>query len=276
MLWPIFIMVLEGFGMDLGPVFSGRGISFAGQIAFYSGGFAPTLRHYIIALLPYNFPRLILNSAIISTLSLCISMPVGIPAAYVLARRGFRGKSALAFLILSLRTISPFAVVIPFLVLYTQTGLWDTHIGLSLVYLVLNLPIVVWMMRGFLGEVPKEYYELAEVEGASDIAILRKVALPMTKAGLVATAIFAFVASWNEYLFAAILTGPSAKTVSRGVVSPPGAGEGLASFRIPEFDSLSVAGVLALIPAVLLILLIRRLLVKGITLGATRVEDDLQ
>ncbi len=266
-IWPLSIMVEEGFRIDIGPFFSGKGTTFVGKFFQGQGGIRVTPIVYLRLLTVDAFPRLVLNSSIIAALSIGISLAVGIPAAYALARYKFSGKALFTSFILILRTISPFAVIVPFFIAYGQLGLFDTYVGMALVYLIINIPIVTLMLRGFFTDIPRSIYEAATTSGASEFTILRKVALPLIIPGLVATVIFAFVATWNEFTFAQFLSGISVKPVSRAVWS--GFGESIESFRVLDFDELNAGGTLALIPALILSLAIKRYMARGLTLGTT-------
>lgn len=266
--YPILISVLEGLRVDLGPIMSGRGASYIGRFFQGSGGIQPSLAIYTRVLVQEAFPRIVLNSTIIAFISIAVSVLVGVPAAYSLARHRFSGKNLFTLMLLALRTISPFAVLVPFYLIYNQLGLYDTHLGMSLAYLIINVPIVVLMMRGFFHDIPKEIYEAASTSGASDMTILRKVALPLAIPGLVATVVFAFVATWNEYLYALILTGIRAKTVSRGVWA--GFGESIEGFGILDYDEMHAGATMALIPAAILALMIKKYLARGFSLGTLK------
>ncbi len=259
--WPLFIGVLEGFDVDIGPLFSGQGITYVGGVPFYSGGFHPNLYNLWTALTVDAFPRLVLNSLVIDGLSIAMALAAGIPAAYFLARSGLKGKSIVQALVFALRTVSPFALVIPLYLVFVQNGLWNTYFGVALAYLIIDLPVVVWMLRGFFAEVPREVYEAAEVSGASERQIFRKVALPEVAFGVLATAILAFVLLWNEFLFANILTGGATKTVSVGIWT--GAGENIGSFKSVEWDQTNMYGILAFVPAFVVIVAIRKYIARG-------------
>ena len=138
---------------------------------------------------------------------------------------------------------------------------------MAIVYLIINVPILTMMMRGFFKDIPKEIFEAAFMSGASDSYILRKIALPLALPGLAAAAVFAFVGTWNEFFYALFLTGTITKTVSRGVWS--GFSESIESFKILEFDELNAGGTLAIIPAVILALLVQKYLARGLTLGVS-------
>ena len=263
--WPVMIMGLEGYDTDISPLFSGQGIRFVGGVPTYSGGIHPTPIHYIDALTLYAFPRLVGNTVLISAISIAVALAAGLGAAYALARVPIRGRGVVSFLLLALRTVSPFVAVVPLYVFYTQNGLWDTYFGVALAEDILILSVVVWMLRGFFADIPREVYEAAAVFGATEWQTFRRVALRMVVPGLVVTCIFAFVLIWNEFIISDILTGGTAKTVAVGVWT--GLGESSAAFRTIAFDDLSAGGFLAWLPAIAVMLAIRRYLAKGYSLG---------
>lgn len=267
-IWPIFIMTLEAFDVDLSPLFSGQGITFIGGVPFYSGGFHPNLANLADAFNIYSFPSLVANSGTISLINIVLAVAAGIPAAYFMARGSVGGGRALGYAVLALRTVSPFAIAIPLYIVFVQSGLWDTYPGVALAYLAVDLPVVVLMLRSFFSDIPREVYEAAEVSGASEQQIFRRVALPLVVAGVAATAIFAFVLIWNEFVLANILTGGATKTVSVGIWT--GAGENIGGFRSVQWDETNMFGLLAFIPAYAVILGIRRYLARGFTLAAAR------
>jgi multiple sugar transport system permease protein len=260
-------MALEGADIDLGPIFSGRGVSYVAGVPYYSGGIYPSLANYRDALLLGNFPRLVFNSTSIAVLSIAIALAAGVPAGYTLARSKLRGVGAIGFLLLALRTVSPFAIVLPLYLTYVQVGLFDTTLGISLAYLVIDVPVVVWMLSGFFSEIPKSLYEAAESSGANERQIFWKIAVPSVAVGMAATAIFAFVLIWNEFLIASLLTASVTKTVSVGVWS--GVGEGFGGLRSANWDEINAGGTLAFIPAYAVLLAVRRYLAKGFSLATT-------
>lgn len=270
-LWTPMIMVLEAFEADIATFFAPPGtVRFVGDIPHFSGGFHPTLIRFIDAFSLQHFPRLALNSTVIGLLSTGLALVVGTPAAYSLARFDLKGKGLFELAILALRTVSPFAIVIPFFIVYSRTGFWDTHLGLSLTYLVITIPVGVWILTSIFRDIPKEIYEAASMTGASEFRVFWRVALPLAIPGLIATAVFAFVLVWNEFLFASILTGADAKTVSVAVWA--GLGETPSGFRIIEFEAQTAAATLAFIPAVAIIILIRRYMTRMLTFGVASRE----
>jgi multiple sugar transport system permease protein len=263
--WPIMTMTFEGLDIDLGPLWSGKGIHFISGVPYYSGGIFPTLANFRDALEWNEFPRLVLNSSTIALLSIGIALAAGVPAGYAIARSRLRGMGAMGFLLLALRTVSPFAIVLPLYLTYVKVGLYDTYLGMSLAYLVIDVPVVVWMLSGFFRDVPQTVYEAAESSGASERQIFWRIAVPSVAVGIAATVIFAFVLIWNEFLMASLLTGAATKTVSLGVWS--GVGEGFGGLQSADWDAINSAGTLAFVPAFALILIVRRYLAKGFSLA---------
>ncbi len=150
---------------------------------------------------------------------------------------------------------------------YVQVGLFDTTLGISLAYLVIDVPVVVWMLSGFFSEIPKSLYEAAESSGANERQIFWKVDVPTVAVGIAATAIFAFVLIWNEFLIASLLTASVTKTVSVGVWS--GVGEGFGGLKSANWDEINAGGTLAFIPAFAVLLAVRRYLARGFSLATT-------
>lgn len=262
--WPIMIMGLEGYSIDLSPLFSGKGVREVGGVPYFSGGIYPTPIHYIDALSLGAFPKLMGNTLAIAGIGIAIALLVGVTAAYILARIPIRGKGFISYTLLALRAVSPFVVVVPLYIIYTRNGLWDTYFGVALAEELVLLSVVVWMLRGFFTDIPKEIYEAAESFGASEGQIFRGIALRMIIPGIVVTALFAFVLVWNEFAIADILTGPTAKTVAVGVWNGLGATSG---FKSVNFDDLNAGGFLAWLPAIAVMLAIRKYLAKGYSLG---------
>ena len=267
-IWPLFTMFNEGMRVDLGPMMSGRGSSYVGRFFQAQGGIRYNPLTFIRAFTFENFPRAVFNSTVIAAISIGLALAVGILGAYALARHKFKGGGILTLSVLVLRTITPLAVIVPFFIVYGQIGLFDTYIGMGLVYLIINIPIVTFMMRAFFADIPQSVYEAASASGASEFQILRKVALPLVIPGILATMVFAFVATWNEFLFAQFLSGVQVKPVSRGVWS--GFAEAIESFKVLDFDELNANAFLALIPALALAFMIKKYVARGFTLGSAR------
>ncbi len=260
--WPIVTMALEGYGIDLSPLFSGKAVRSVGGVPYYSGGIYPTPIFYLDAIRLGQFPKLLANTTIFAAVGIAVALAAGVVAAYALARPPIRGKGVISYLLLALRAVSPFAVVVPLYVTFAQNGLWDTYLGVGLAEDVAVLSVVVWMLRGFFADIPREIYDAAAVFGATEGQIFRRVALRMVIPGIVVTALFAWVLIWNDFVISDIMTGPATKSVAVGVWS--GLGE---SLKQVSFDDLNAGGFLAWLPAIAVMLAIRRYLAKGYSLG---------
>ena len=264
-LYPPIAMGLDGADANIAALFAGNNLVLIAGVPFPQGIFTFTPIHYLDALSLFAFPARVLNSLVIASLSVGIALVVGIPVSYILARVDIRGKGAISFALLALRTVSPFAVVIPLYIFFSRVGLWDTYPGVALAELLLVLTVVVWMVKGFFTDVPPQIYDAASVYAASEWQVFRRVALPIVAGGILVTALFGFVLIWNEFLISVILTGPHTKSVAVGVWT--GLGEGN---RTPDFVDLEAAATLAYIPALVVMLAIRRYLAKGYSLATAR------
>jgi multiple sugar transport system permease protein len=266
--WPIMIMALEGYNIDLGPIFAGRAVTLVGGLQFAPRAFLPTPIYYLKALSVDAYPRLVGDTLLVAALSITLALAVGIPAAYLLARIDVKGKTFIAYLLLALRTVSQFVVIIPLYIAYSRFGLYDSFVGIALAEQVLILSVVVWMLRGFFMDIPRDVYEAATVFGKNEWQVFRRVVLPMVIPGVVVTTLFALVLLWNEFLIADALTGVATRTVAVGVWE--GMSINQLSFSSLAWNSLNAAGALAYMPAIVVLLLIRKYLAKGFSLGMAR------
>jgi multiple sugar transport system permease protein len=202
------------------------------------------------------------NSLIIAGISTLLSMVLGTMAAYSLVRFHTGGEN-LAVWIISQRMMPPIAIVFPVFLIFVWFGLVDTYTGLILLYTAFNLPYVIWMMRGYISEVPIELEESARVDGCTRLGVLLKVVFPMVRTGLFATAVFTFVFAWNEFLFALVLTRTEVVTYPVQVTHYFG---GQSNFWA-KIAALSVLGTLPIFVAVAGL---QRFLVRGISMGAVK------
>jgi len=263
------IMALEGYNIDLGIFFAGRALVIKiGGLAVSPRAIIPTSYYYLQALSIEAYPRLVANTLIIAALSIGIALSVGIPVAYVLARIEVRGKTFISYLLLALRTVSQFVVIIPLYIAYSRLGLFDTFTGIALAEQMLILSVVVWMLRGFFSDIPRDVYEAATVFGKREWQVFRRVVFPMVIPGVVVTTLFALVLLWNEFLVADTLTSLGTRTVAVGVWE--GMSVNQLSFSALAWDQLNAAGTLAYIPAIAVMLAIRKYLAKGFSLGMAR------
>ncbi len=225
--------------------------------------FDPTIKNYAAVLKTSPLVGYALNSLLVASLNTVLCLIVGSMAAYSLARFRFKGADNIAFWILSIRMMPPVAAIIPIYILMKNIGLIDTPWCLVITYLTFNLPFVVWMMKGFFEEIPREIEESALIDGCSDFNIFIRIALPLVAPGLAATAILVFIFSWNEFLFALILTGTRAVTLPVGII-------GYMKETGINWGYMTAGGMLALIPVVVFLILVQKHLVKGLTLGALK------
>jgi len=270
--WPVMVMAFEGYNIDFGVIlagFAGRSaIVIVGGVPIRISSIIPTAYYYLQALSIEAYPRLVVNTLIVAALTIAIALAAGIPVAYVLARIDVKGKTFIAYVLLGLRTVSQYMVIIPLYIAYSRLGIYDTYAGVALAEQLLVLTVVVWMLRGFFSDIPRDVYEAATVFGKNEWQVFRRVVLPMVLPGVVVTTMFALVLLWNEFIIADTLTGVATRTVAVGVW------EGLSvnqlSFNALAWNSLNAAGFLAYVPAITVMLAIRRYLAKGFSLGMAR------
>ena len=203
------------------------------------------------------------NSVITAGVSTLLSVALGLFAAYAFSRFAVSGKDDLLFFILSTRMLPPVVVTIPIFLIYRQLGLYDTTFGLILLYTVFNLSFSVWLMQGFIDEIPREYEEAALVDGYSRFQAFFKIVLPQTITGLAATTVFCFIFAWNEYAFAVMLTAQNARTAPPSIPSVLGTG-GI------EWAQIAAGAMGFLIPVVIVTFALRNYLLRGVTFGAVR------
>jgi multiple sugar transport system permease protein len=161
---------------------------------------------------PSRFGERFLNSVIIGFGSTFLSIFLGTLAAYAFSRFKVPLKDDLLFFILSTRMMPPIAVAIPIYLMYRELGLSDTHLGMILLYTAVNVSLAVWLLKGFIDEIPREYEEAALIDGYTRLQAFRKVVLPQAATGIASTAIFCLIFAWNEYAFAVLLTSGTAQT----------------------------------------------------------------
>jgi multiple sugar transport system permease protein len=212
---------------------------------------------------PSRFGDRYLNSLAIGFGSTLLSVALGTLAAYAFSRFRVPGKDDLLFFILSTRMMPPIAVAIPIYLMYRHLGLNDTHLGLILLYTVVNLSLAVWLLKGFMDEIPREYEEAAMVDGYTRWQAFIKVVLPQAATGIATTAIFCLIFAWNEYAFALLLTSGTAQTSPPFIPTIIGEG-GL------DWPAMAAGTTLFLLPVLLFTVLLRRHLLRGITFGAIR------
>jgi len=210
-----------------------------------------------------NYVPRFVNSLIIAFGSTVLSVGLGVMAAYAFSRFKVPAKDDLLFFILSTRMMPPIAVAIPIYLMYRELGLSDTRLGMILLYSAVNVSLAVWLLKGFIDEIPREYEEAAMVDGYTRLQAFRKVVLPQAATGIVATAIFCLIFAWNEYAFAVLLTSGTAQTAPPFI--PIILGEGG-----QDWPAVAAGTTLFLVPILVFTILLRKHLLRGITFGAVR------
>ena len=212
---------------------------------------------------PSKFAERYLNSLVIGFGSTFLAVLLGTLAAYGFSRFRVPLKDDLLFFILSTRMMPPIAVAIPIYLMYREIGLSDTRLGMILLYTAVNVSLAVWLLKGFIDEIPREYEDAAMVDGYTRLQAFVKVVLPQAATGIAATAIFCLIFAWNEYAFAVLLTSGAAQTAPPFI--PIIIGEGG-----QDWPAVAAGTTLFLIPIVVFTVLLRKHLLRGITFGALR------
>jgi multiple sugar transport system permease protein len=209
------------------------------------------------------YPDRFMNSLIVAITSTVLAVGMGTITAYGFSRFKVKWEQDWLFFILSTRMLPPVVVAIPMFLMYRAVGLNDTHIGLIILYTAFNLSFSVWLMKGFIDEIPKEYEEAALVDGYTRIEGFFKVVLPEAATGIAATAVFCFITAWNEYAFALIMTRRDAQTAPPFIPSQVGSG-------LPDWTVIAAGTFLFLLPVAIFTFLLRKHLLRGMSFGAIR------
>jgi multiple sugar transport system permease protein len=225
-----------------------------------------TFDNYHRLLRDYHFASFLFNSVVVVTAAVAVSLVLGTLAAYALARFRLRfGVRRMAlYAVLLVRMLPGILLVVPLYIVLAQWSLLNTRLGLILIYAGLNTSFVVWMMQSFLEEIPRDIEEAAMVDGDSRLTALRRVVLPLAAPGLIATAIFSVIATYNDFIIALALTStPVAQTIPVGVSTLIGKIE-------IQWGPMAAAGVVGALPIVIFALIVQRNFVRGLTLGAVK------
>jgi multiple sugar transport system permease protein len=212
---------------------------------------------------PSGYPSRFLNSLIVAITSTVLAVGMGTFTAYGFSRFKVKGEADWLFFILSTRMLPPVVVAIPMFLMYRVVGLNDTHWGLIILYTAFNLSFSVWLMKGFIDEIPKEYEEAALVDGYTRMEAFFKIVIPEAATGIAATAVFCFITAWNEYAFALIMTNRRAQTAPPFIPSQVGSG-------LPDWTVIASGTFLFLLPVAIFTFLLRNHLLRGMSFGAIR------
>jgi len=245
----------------------------------------PSIYHFLEAFVPEAIPQVfdqaaaywveeaagrtnpvtpaLVNSIVVTLFSAAIALVIGMPAAYALSRYRFRGGKNMATWLLSTRMVPPVVTVIPLFFILSSLKLIDTRTGLIILYIMINLPIVVWFLKGVFDEVPREIEESALVDGCTRLSAFVRIVLPLAIGGIVATAMFCVFLTWNEFLFALIMTRK--ETVTLPVA--------LSTFRLDRgmlWGMMSASIVVATLPMIAVIFVLQKRIVRGMLAGSSR------
>ena len=210
-----------------------------------------------------GYPSRFLNSLIVAITSTFLAVSMGTVTAYGFSRFKVKGEADWLFFILSTRMLPPVVVAIPMYLMYRVVGLNDSHVGLIILYTAFNVSFAVWLMKGFIDEIPREYEEAALVDGYTRLEAFFKIVLPEAATGIAATAVFCFITAWNEYAFALIMTNRRAQTAPPFIPSQVGSG-------LPDWTVIASGTVLFLLPVAIFTFLLRNHLLRGMSFGAIR------
>ncbi|SDT34480.1 carbohydrate ABC transporter permease [Microlunatus soli] len=227
--------------------------------------FTPVLSNYLEVLTQGGFGPKLINTAIVAVCSALLSLAAGAMAGYALARLQIKGAGVIGALILASRGVPPVALAVPMFLVARTWGLTDTHAALILAYCSFIIPYVMWLMRGFFRSLPKELEESAMLDGCSRMGTFFRIILRVSLPGLVSTFIFSIVLAWEELLFALVLTNRDATTFPVAIAGMVGDTE-----NGVNWGALSAAGMITVLPVVLLVLLVQRWLIGGLAEGATK------
>ncbi len=225
--------------------------------------FTPTLDHFHYIFTEAPILHYLGNTVVVSVITTIFSVVIGVFAAYALARYQFRGKEDLAFYILSIRMFPPIAAAIPIFVIMKNLGLLDTRTALIIAYTTFNLPFVVWMLRDFIASLPHELEEAAMVDGKSRMGAFFGVTFPLLVPSLAAVSILCLIFSWNEFLFALVLSQRTAKTLALGLTE-------FMTWREIGWGNIFATATILVGPVVVFSFMVQKYLVRGLTMGAVR------
>ena len=208
--------------------------------------------------------RHMLNSVIIAGISTFLAVVLGTLSAYAFSRFKIPAKDDLLFFILSTRMLPPVVIVIPVFLVFSTFHLMDSFRGMILLYTAFNLGFAVWMMKGFIDEIPREYEEAALCDGYTRFQVFLKIILPQSVTGMAATAVFCLIVSWNEFVLSLILTSSIART------APPGVASNVLRMSGTNWGVMAASGFLLFLPVLIFTFLVRKHLLAGVTFGAIR------
>lgn len=237
--------------------------------------FEPTLENYqavlfnqysadsALARVRVDIPGSFLNSLIIAGGATIVAMILGNLAAFALARYRMPEREVYAFFFLAFRFAPVFVFIIPMFLIYQQVHLYNTYLGLILIFQVIAIPLIVWVMRSFYESIPPELFDSAAVDGATRLQQLREIALPLAAPGLAATAVLSFIACWNNFAFPFLLGAKQTQTITLATITFIG-------YEEVAWGMMTAAAIVTIVPELILAMLVQRHIVRGLTYGAVK------
>ena len=225
--------------------------------------FTPTLSNYQEVLFRSDYVQYMIDSLIVAGGAVLVSVIVGVPAAYALARYNFNRKEDLAFQILSFKFAPEILVVLPLFMIYQKLGLYDSYLGLIWVYQLISMPLLIWVARGYFEDISVEIEYAGEVDGYTWYQIFFKMLVPLIKPGLVSSALLAFIFAWNSFTFPLILAGTEVQPITVAIMKYLGT-------DTAHYGQLAVAATISAVPAMIFALCIQKHLVRGLSFGAVK------
>ncbi|MBK1869009.1 carbohydrate ABC transporter permease [Aestuariivirga sp. YIM B02566] len=255
----IFTMSLKEFGdiiaypprFSFVPTFENYREILFGNEADQAGGVMPDLL------------RFLRNSVIISSGAVLLSVILGLPAAYALARGEAKRANRARFTILSFRFAPELAIILPLYAFYTRTGLYDSYVGMILVHQLITLPLMILILMSFIRDIPIEIEEAARIDGAGPLTILLQIIVPIAKPGLASAMIIAFIFSWNNLIFGLVLAGGETRPITMGILQAM-------TFDQIKWGLMAAAAMVSAVPGMIASLLFQRQITRGLTLGAVK------
>ena len=235
--------------------------------------FTPTLENYkaiTVGLESYafealrpDFPQYFINTLIIAFATVSVSLLLGTLAAYSLARFSFKFKEDIAFMFLSFRFAPELMVILPLYVVFQKLHLIDSFVGLTLAYQLITLPFLIWVLRGFFEDIPREIEQAARVDGYTWWGVFRRISLPLVKPGIAAVVILSFIFAWNNFIFSMILGGERTQPITLGIL-------GFIGYERVLWGQMAAATIICVIPELILALIVQKYIIRGLSFGAVK------
>jgi multiple sugar transport system permease protein len=210
-----------------------------------------------------DYPKYFLNTLIIASATVAVSLLLGTLAAYSLARFSFRFKEDIAFTFLSFRFAPELMIILPLYVVFQKAGLIDSYSGLTAAYQLITLPFMIWVLRGFFEDIPREIEQAARVDGYTWRGVFRRISLPLVKPGIAAVVILSFIFAWNNFIFSMILGGERTQTITLGIL-------GFIGYERVLWGQMAAATMICVIPELILAFFVQSYIVRGLTFGALK------